>query len=52
LPLIFIAVFFLSCKAREIPTEKLVDKGDTYINPVVDYGLPDPTIIKAADGCF
>lgn len=25
---------------------------DTYHNPVVSYSLPDPTIIKAADGWF
>ena len=26
--------------------------GRTYKNPVIDYSLPDPTIIKAADGNF
>ncbi len=38
-------------KNDSVPGNKLPGE-DTYRNPVVSYSLPDPTIIKAADGYF
>ena len=32
--------------------EPVVEAKNTYRNPVIDYSLPDPTIIKADDGYF
>lgn len=32
--------------------EPVVEAKSTYRNPVIDYSLPDPTIIKADDGYF
>ena len=50
--LLLIPLFFLSCKTQELPAEKPVETGNTYKNPVVNYSLPDPTIISADDGYF
>ena len=39
--------------ARPQQTEQPVAEAKrTYRNPIIDYSLPDPTIIKAADGYF
>ena len=32
--------------------EPVVEAKSTYRNPVIDYSLPDPTIIKSDDGYF
>ncbi len=47
------AVFLLlGCNSSVIiPKPIFSDRGD-YENPVVNYSLPDPAIIKAKDGCF
>lgn len=50
--LLFFSLLFLSCKTQELPAEKPVETGNTYKNPVVNYSLPDPTIIKAGDGIY
>ncbi|MCE5178318.1 MAG: family 43 glycosylhydrolase [Porphyromonadaceae bacterium] len=47
--LLFFPLLFLSCKTQELPAGKPVETGNTYKNPVVNYSLPDPTIIKAGD---
>ena len=36
----------------ESAEEPVVEAKSTYRNPVIDYSLPDPTIIKADDGYF
>ncbi|WP_436414911.1 family 43 glycosylhydrolase [Petrimonas sp.] len=41
--------FFACNQAREVAVAK---PKDTYHNPVINYSLPDPTIIKASDGYF
>lgn len=50
--LLFFPLLFLSCKTQELPAGKPVETGNTYKNPVVNYSLPDPTIIKAGDGNY
>ncbi len=43
------------CKpaSRPQPIEQpVIGTKTTYRNPIIDYSLPDPTIIKAADGYF
>ncbi len=42
----------LSCKTQDLPKENPVETGNFYENPVVNYSLPDPTIIKAEDGNY
>ena len=49
---IFCMFLLLSCKAQDLPTENPVEAGNFYKNPVVNYSLPDPTIIKAGDGNY
>lgn len=39
---------FAACQAGS----KGETKGKTYKNPVIDYSLPDPTLIRANDGYF
>lgn len=39
---------FAACQAGN----KGETKGKTYKNPVIDYSLPDPTLIRANDGYF
>ncbi len=41
-----------SCKSSESETPKPEVNITTYSNPVVNYSLPDPTIMKAKDGYF
>ena len=50
--LLFFPLLFLSCKTQELPGGKSVETGNTYKNPVVNYSLPDPTIIKTGDGSY
>lgn len=49
---LFFPLLFLSCKTQELPAGKPVETGNTYKNPVVNYSLPDPTIIKTGDGSY
>jgi len=42
---------FLCIPCMAQPSKKVEEKR-TYNNPVIDYSLPDPTIIKADDGYF
>ena len=44
-------ILLLSSKNSDAETPKPQDK-NSYTNPVVNYSLPDPTIIKAKDGYF
>ena len=50
--LLILTTFFVSCKTQEPAAEKTVETEDFYQNPVINYSLPDPTIIKAKDGYF
>src|SRR5690554_975421 len=49
---LFIPILFLSCKTQEIPAEQPPATVKNYSNPVVNYSLPDPTVIRANDGYF
>ena len=49
--LFMLVVLLASCKSSETETPKPEDT-KTYSNPVINYSLPDPTIIKAKDGYF
>ncbi|SFS86574.1 arabinan endo-1,5-alpha-L-arabinosidase [Porphyromonadaceae bacterium NLAE-zl-C104] len=50
---LFLITVFTSCKSAEPVDNKPVnDKENIYKNPVVNYSLPDPTIIRADDGYF
>ncbi|MGV8964196.1 MAG: family 43 glycosylhydrolase [Candidatus Saccharimonadaceae bacterium] len=40
-----------SCKSNDLQTTK-PEGINSYSNPVINYSLPDPTIIKAQDGYF
>ena len=46
-----LVVLLSSCKSSETETPQVENK-NTYTNPVVNYSLPDPTVIKAKDGYF
>lgn len=49
----FIVLLLLtSCKTQQISTEIVSESNGTYHNPVINYSLPDPTIIEANDGYF
>jgi len=48
----FISLLMFSCNSKEIPAAATPEKDNYYNNPVVNYSLPDPTIIKADDGYF
>lgn len=50
--ILFALLFLSGCKIQKAPTEGASDGGNKYRNPVVNYSLPDPTIIEANDGCF
>lgn len=51
LSLLFIVAIMLSCGSKEVvPKNNVAEK--KYRNPVVNYSLPDPTIIKAEDGYY
>lgn len=51
--LFFLVNVFISCKVVETEGNKPVtDNEEIYKNPVVDYSLPDPSVIKANDGYF
>lgn len=44
-------ILFLSCKTGD-PVVGKTPENNKYRNPVINYSLPDPTIIKAEDGYF
>ena len=52
LQILLLTVLMLSCKTQEIPPETTPEIDNLYSNPVVNYSLPDPTIMKAPDGYF
>lgn len=49
---LFFLSAFTSCKGSEKIDKPINENRNIYKNPVVDYSLPDPTIIKADDGYF
>ena len=49
---LLIPILMLSCKSNEMPVETTPENDNLYSNPVVNYSLPDPTIIGADDGYF
>lgn len=49
--LIVLVLLLSSCKGKETIITNPVHT-DTYKNPVINYSLPDPTIMKANDGYF
>ena len=51
--LLFLLTAFTSCNGSESVQNESVHTGENiYKNPVVNYSLPDPTIIRADDGYF
>ena len=48
---IIMTILLLACKSKSSTGHINLSK-DKYLNPVVDYSLPDPTLIKADDGFF
>lgn len=46
-----IIVLLTACKSHETVSPQPTNN-NTYSNPVINYSLPDPTIIKANDGYF
>lgn len=52
LHLLLLPILLLSCKTQEVPLETTPEPDDRYSNPVVNYSLPDPTVVKAKDGYF
>jgi arabinan endo-1,5-alpha-L-arabinosidase len=50
--ILFAIIFLAGCKTQEMPTERTSGGDNKYRNPVVNYSLPDPSIIRADDGCF
>lgn len=49
--LITLVALLSACKGST-PIVPQPENGNTYQNPVINYSLPDPTIIKANDGLF
>lgn len=49
---LLIPILMLSCKSNEMPVETTPENDNCYSNPVVNYSLPDPTVIRADDGYF
>ncbi len=50
--LITLFVLLSACKSSDPVVNKPDENDNTYKNPVINYSLPDPTIIKANDGYF
>ncbi len=42
----------LSCKSLEVPPETTPEIDNLYNNPVVNYSLPNPSILKVPDASF
>lgn len=51
LPLLLLSVGMVGCTALSSKS-KDTDEKAVYANPVINYSLPDPTIIKGDDGYF
>lgn len=51
LPLLLLSVGMVGCTALSSGS-KDADEKTVYANPVINYSLPDPTIIKGDDGYF
>lgn len=51
LPLLVLSVGMAGCTALSSKSKDTVEKA-VYANPVINYSLPDPTIIKGDDGYF
>ena len=49
--LLVLVTLFSACKSSESAITQ-PENENTYRNPVINYSLPDPTIIKANDGYF
>lgn len=52
LQLIALVLLLSACKSSEPVVPNKPSNGDTYRNPVVNYSLPDPTVIKGDDGFY
>lgn len=50
--LFFISLFGITSLTACLADKPLQTENKTYKNPVVDYSLPDPSLIKAGDGYF
>ncbi len=48
---LFCFIGSLSCNSKRLGTDDF-SSTETYRNPIINYSLPDPTIIKANDGYF
>jgi arabinan endo-1,5-alpha-L-arabinosidase len=48
---VLLSILF-ACPTAGSKDENETDNGNRYNNPVVNYSLPDPTVIKADDGYF
>ncbi len=51
LPLLLLSAGLVGCTSLASKSKEVDDKV-VYANPVIDYSLPDPTIIKGDDGYF
>ena len=49
---LLVLLLLIGCKTGEIPPETSPADTDMYKNPVVNFSLPDPTLVKADDGSF
>ena len=50
--LFFISLFGIASLTACLADKPLQTENKTYRNPVIDYSLPDPSLIKADDGYF
>ena len=50
--LLILTTLLFSCKTQKTAKEKSYETENIYNNPVINYSLPDPTIIKSGDGYF
>lgn len=50
--LLFISLFGIASLTASLADKPLQTENKTYKNPVVNYSLPDPSLIKAGDGYF
>ncbi|NLI99976.1 MAG: family 43 glycosylhydrolase [Bacteroidales bacterium] len=49
---VLLTFLLVGCRAQEVPPEPIPADPTVYRNPVIDYSLPDPTIVRADDGYF
>lgn len=43
---------FVSCSSQTIQKEKIQETDNFYQNPVINYSLPDPSVIEDSDGYY